>query len=1077
MGRFMMVAAGAVLCAGAAVAAGLTPAELKCEYRTDPMGIDVTVPRLTWILTGDGRGLAQTAYQIVASSSPEALAKDQGDLWDSGKVASDESVLIPWAGAPLTSRTVCHWKVRVWDQDGKPSAWSAPARFSMGLLTPADWTAEWIGYDGALPGDEELLREPMKGASWIWFPEGVPAKDIPACKRWFRKEFTLPKDDPMVKAVLYASADNGAKVSFNGKRAGKGKDPIQGYKRCYEYDVTDLLAPGANVMGVEGQNNAGNAGFIATLEVALKSGALFALNTDGSWKCLKDRPEKGWDTAKFKGRGWVDAEAVAPYGAKPWGKPLGEALYLPPPPQLRHEFAVDKPVRRATVHASAFGIYEMRINGARVGDALFTPGWTDYSKRVYYNTYDVTALLKPGAPNAAAVILADGWYAGHVGLKGRNVYGESPRVLAQLEIEYEDGTTARVVTDGSWKAAYGEIREADLLMGETRDFAKATPGWELAGFDDSTWFPAEVTPRAEVTVPVQAHPGNPVRRMETFAAQKMTEPKPGVFVYDLGQNMVGWAKVAVEGKAGDTVVLRFAEMLQPEDGMLYTIALRAARATDTFRLAADGRAVLEPGFTFHGFRYVEVSGVKTPPALSDVTGVVMNSEIPQTARFEASSPLLTQLAHNIVWGQKGNYLEAPTDCPQRDERLGWTGDAQFFMPTALYTADIGAFHTKWLVDLIEDGQLADGSFPHVAPDVLNEGGAVAWGDAAFICPYLMHRFYGDTRVIERHYANMVRGMEYLEKTSREFIRRDLGFGDWLNLGGGAKDEVICTAYYAYLARLMSEMAGIIGRTDDAARYTALHENIRNAFIKAFVGPDGKILESSQTGYALAFAFDLIPEELRAAAAEQFAAEIARFDNHLATGFIGTPRLLPSLVRAGRSDLAYTLLMNETFPSWLYQVKLGSTTMWERWNGWSPEKGFADPGMNSFNHYAFGAVGEFMYTDVAGIQPGADGFKKIIIRPRPGGGLSSAKLAYRSIRGEVVSDWKIENGRSRVAVAVPANTTAVVCLPTASAEGVIEGGAPVAAAKGLTNPRVEEGEFRCDAASGGYVFEAPYTAAK
>lgn len=1064
--------AAVLLHAGTAVwaAGALTPAELKCEYRVDPAGIGETEPRFTWILKGEGRNLAQQAYRILVADSESALKGDLGTLWDSGKVASAESILIPYTGEPLGSRTACFWKVRVWDQDGRESAWSETARFSIGLLEPEDWSADWIGYDAPEPGDEARQREPLEHSVWIWYPEGVPANEYPSGKRWLRKEFDLPDGAPVEKAMLYASADNAARVNINGKRAGRGQEPIQSHSRSYAYDVTEFVKAGKNAVAVEVENAQGNAGFIAALEVALGGGQTFILKTDKAWKAAKDKPGAGWYQPGFDDKAWAAVSEEAPFGGAPWGKPVRNDGFLPPPPLLRREFAVKPEVKKATLHASAFGIYEARLNGERVGAWHFTPGWSDYRKRVYYNTYDVTPLVKAGAPNALAAVLADGWYAGHVGAKGRGFYGTEPRFMAQLEIEYADGGVERVVTDGSWKAAYGPIREADLFMGEVRDLRLEMPGWDAAGFDDTAWDTVAVTPRAGVSVPVQAYPGNPVGVDQTITAKSVTEPQPGVFVYEMGQNLVGWPRITVEGKAGDKVTVRHAERLQ-EDGMLYTVALRSARATDSYILAKDGGVTLEPGFTFHGFQYVEITGVEKAPAPEQVVGVVLHNDIPRAALFECSDPLLTKLGENIVWGQKGNYLEAPTDCPQRDERLGWTGDAQFFMPTALYTADIGAFHTKWLVDLVQDSQRENGSFADVAPDVGLGSGAVAWGDAALICPYLMHHFYGDTRVISKHYDNMVKGMTFLENSSENFIRKDLGYGDWVNLGGGAKAEVICTAYYAYLARIMAEMAAIIGRDADAARYAELHRNIKDAFIKAFVGGDGKILESSQTGYALAFAFDLIPEELRKVAADRFVEEIERFDWHLATGFIGTPRLLPALTLAGREDVAYRLLMNTTFPSWLYQVTLGSTTMWERWNGWTPEQGFADPGMNSFNHYAFGAVGEYIYDHVAGITPLQTAFKTVQIRPRPGGGLTSARLAHRSIRGEIVSDWKVENGRMRLAVTVPPNTQAVIILPTDRLDQVTEGGAPVSQVFGKA-VRVENGEVCCRTGSGNYVFEAP-----
>ena len=834
--------------------ARVAPVDLRCEYKLDPLGIEVRAPRLTWQLEGTARGAAQSAYRVLVASTLEKLERNAADRWDSGEVASAETVLIPYDGAPLEARAECFWKVRVWDDEGRVSDWSAPAHWSMGLLHPDDWSARWIGYDASAGGVEEV-------------------------------------------AEVEETSD--------------GRPPLD----------------------------------------------------------------------------------------------------LPPPPYLRKEFSAQKTVAKATLYATALGLYETYLNGQRVGEDYFTPGWTDFFYRVYYQTYDVTALLRQGI-NAWGTILADGWYAGYVGFrrlnnldKPRDYYEGVPRFRAQLEITYTDGTSERVITDDSWRAAYGSIREADLLMGERRDLRLRRPGWTETGFDDAGWEAPAVTEGVEILV--QAHPGEPVQRQEELPAQSVNELQPGVFVYDLGQNMVGWVRLRVTGEAGTEVTLRHAEMLA-EDGSLYMAALRQARPIDTYVLPG-GEVVLEPAFTFHGFRYVEVSGLSTPPALEDVTGIVLHSPLRRTGHFECSEPLLDQLHHNIVWGQKGNYLEIPTDCPQRDERLGWTGDAQFFMPTALYTADIGAFFTKWLVDLVQDSQFPAGYFADIAPNIGLGGGAVAWGDAAVICTYLHYRYYGDERIVAEHYEPLVKYLDWLEETSERHVRKKLGYGDWVNLGGGAKDEVICTAYYYYVVTLMAEMASVIGRDDEAAQYAALAAEIRAAFIENFVGDDGSVLESSQTGYALAFTMGLLPAELMDQAADHFVAEIERFDGHLATGFIGTPRLLPGLSRAGRLDTAYDLLLKRTFPSWLYQVTLGATTMWERWDGWTPEKGFQTPGMNSFNHYAFGAVGEFLYEHVGGIRHVTPGFREVVIAPYPGGGLTWARTRYDSIRGTIASSWTHEDG--------------------------------------------------------------------
>ena len=1049
----------------------MSPVHLRTEYRINPTGIEETEPRFSWQLEGTGRNRYQKAFQIMVATSPEALDRDEGALWDTGMVVSSETLHVVYAGAPLASRQRCWWKVRAWDMDDVVSDWSEAAFFSMGLLNPEDWSAQWIGYEKPDALDLDASgTPPIASAQWIWFPEGNPRENAPAGERWFLRAFTLPEDAVAVSARMLITADNAVETWINGEKLNMGRPAMSNFKRVYQQLATALVKPGENLITVKAENGDGPAGMIGALRVILRDGTAVDVFTDNSWKCTDGRPRKEYLALDYDDSAWKSSLELGPFGCTPWTDAAIQTAQFEPVPHLRRAFSVKSGVKQATLYATALGLYAFQLNGDRVGEHYFTPGWTDYRKRLYYHTYDVTKMVRPGEDNVLGALLSNGWYAGHVGLWGSELWGTRPKLMAQLEIEYEDGSRDTIATDGRWRAAHGEIRGADLLMGETRDKRKALEGWGLPKYDDSDWDAVVLDAPEIVPERIQAYPGAPVKHFETLPARSQSEPAPGVYVYDLGQNMVGWARIRVNGSRGQRIQIRFTEMLQ-DNGMIYTDALRGAQATDTYILAGNGVETLEPLFTFHGFRYVEVRGLDAPPALADVEGIVLNADVPITAEFSCSEPLLNQLAHNIRWGLKGNFLEAPTDCPQRDERLGWTGDAQFFMPTALYTADIGAFYTKWLVDLIQDAQLEDGSFAHVSPDVKIGGGAVAWGDAAMICPWLFYQFYGDTRVLERHFDNMVKGMNFLETTSNNYIRDKMGFGDWLNLGGGDKDEFICTAYFAYLADIMAQMADIIGRDADAARYAALHRNIRQAFVDNFVDDEGRILESSQTGYALAFAFDLIPEHLREAAAEHYINEIARFDWHLATGFIGTPRLLPTLSQAGRDDVAYRLLMNTTYPSWLFQVTLGATTMWERWNGWTPDQGFGDPDMNSFNHYAFGAVGEWLYSRVAGIRPDAPGFARVNIAPVPGGGLTQAGMTYRSIRGTIVSEWKIEDGIFILNVEIPANVTALVCIPTNAPDAVTEGGTTLEAA-GIPLIATDEESVSCRIGSGTYRFEAP-----
>ena len=752
---------------------------------------------------------------------------------------------------------------------------------------------------------------------------------------------------------------------------------------------------------------------------------------------------------------------------------------LAPSPYLRKGFSLYKPVSRARLYATARGVYELYLNGSRVGDDVLAPGWTDYDQRVQYQTYDVTPLLAEGQ-NALGAVLGDGWFAGFVGFDPKHrgaLYGPRPQLLAQLNVEYEDGTTESLATDGSWRCSTGPILYSDLLVGESYDARREMPGWAEPGLDDSGWYGVEVEEIGDTNLVAQPDEG--IRVTEELEAKTVTEPESGPYVFDLGRNMVGWVRLKVEGEAGTEVTLRHAEALNP-DGTIYTENLRSARQVDTYILKGDGEEVYEPRFTFHGFRYVEVTGYPGELPLGAVTGRVVHSATPSSGSFECSSPMVSRLQENIVWGQRGNFLSIPTDCPQRDERLGWTGDAQVFVRTASFHMDVAAFFGKWMVD-VEDAQSPEGAFPDVAPLLRGSGlidlrwGAPAWGDAGVIVPWTIYRTYDDTRIVERHYSAMTRWMEYLREANPDLVRKNRmgnNYGDWLSPKGDlTPKDLLATAYWAYDAGLMAEMAGAIGRHDDAREYRDLNENIKAAFEEAYVSPDGRIQGDTQTCYLLALHMELLPEDLRSAAAEHLVRSIEREDWHLSTGFAGVGYLCPVLTEAGYADVAYRLLENETYPSWGYTVKNGATTIWERWDGWTEENGFQSPNMNSFNHYSLGSVGEWLYRYVAGIDqdPGGTGYERILVRPRPGGGLTSARARYDSIRGTISSEWEISDGAFRLKTTVPANTTATVYVPASDGAGVTEGGGPAGEAEGVEFLREEKGAAVFAVGSGEYEF--------
>lgn len=1073
----------------------LSVAELRCEYRRDPAGIDVVRPRLSWILNSAKRGERQTAYQVLVASSPERLTAHQGDLWDSGRVASDSTIQVEYAGKALASRQRCYWSVRTWGVDGKASDWSAPAFWSMGLLAPSDWHASWIGYDAAYevpttdPAHEDELKYHIQGLKWVRYPM---KQTRPGATTLLRTGFTLPVDRKVTRAVAALYADNVCIASVNGQEIGQAVR----WDRTARLSAASALRPGPNSFALKvTENDLLPPCVIGRLVISFDTGADMVVPVDGSWKTLQpasgQKIESGWDRPEFDptsdsavAGGWRSAEA---FDGTPWRGPAPVAdVARVPVPYLRKAFTIAQPVKKATAYVTALGAYELRINGQKVGKDVLTPGWTEYRKRVLYQTYDVTGLLHPGG-NALGAMLGDGWYASVLAHLGkRNHYGGRPRLLAQLVLEMADGTTQTIGTDASWKASYGPLLHADLLIGCEYDARQVLTGWDRPGYDASRWA-SVVTTKAPDGLQVQAAVAEPSRVLEELPAKRLTQPAPGCWTFDLGQNMVGWARIKVHGTAGQRITVRHGEMLNP-DCTLYTANLRSCPATDFYILSGKGDAkgdaagveTLEPAFTFHGFRYVEIRGLApgTKPTLEMVTGRVVHSDMERTGTFTCSSHLLNRLYENIIWGQKGNYLEVPTDCPQRDERMGWTGDTQFFVPTAAYNYDVAPFFTRWLT-ICEDDQNPDGTFPHVVPDIMGGGGSTAWGDAALLCAYQIYLTYGDTRLIATHFPAMERYMRWLgTKTNEKGISNVGGFGDWLNLGGGADGKAIDTAYHVYLCRIMAEMARAIGRTDAAESYTRLHDACKAAFQRTYLQPDGSLTGCSQTGYALAFTMGLLPDDPATVklASEKYVEEIHRFHDHLATGFIGTPRLLPGLNAAGRNDIAYKLLLTETYPSWLYQVTLGATTMWERWNAWTPDGGFGDVSMNSFNHYAFGAVGEYLYDAVGGIRPGSPGYKSIVIRPVIESGLTWAKTTFRSPHGPIATSWKRTGNKITLEVTIPTNTTATIYLPTIDATPVTESGKPLplhatgpSGIEGIHSVRMEKETAIITASAGTYLF--------
>ena len=790
-----------------------------------------------------------------------------------------------------------------------------------------------------------------------------------------------------------------------------------------------------------------------------------------TWKTSADAT-KGWKGPGFDDSHWKSSFEIAAFGQGTWGN-VASAAEPQPVPILRKEFKLaDKPVASARLYVTALGLYKILINGRMANDHFLAPDWTDYRKRVRYQVYDVTSRVRQGE-NVMLVGLGSGWYCGHIGNGGYQFFGTAPALLAQLEVTYADGATKRIISDANWKTHASPIVSADFFLGESCDpKGAAAMNFADVGLDDSSWPNAVV--RHEAPRKIEAQVMQPVRELAKLKPKAITEPKGGHWTFDMGQNMVGVVRLNVRASEGTKITIRHAEMLNP-DGTIYTTNLRGAPSVDTFVCGGNGAESWAPAFTFHGFRYVEVTGLPKKPNLDTITGIVIGTDTPRAGEFSCSDPRLNQLQSNIQWGQRGNYVSIPTDCPQRDERLGWMGDAQVFIRTATTNADVAAFFTKWLVD-VDDGQSPEGAYGDVSPNTMGGKGTPAWADAGVICPWTIYQVYDDRRILEKHLPAMTKWVEWCRTHSTGLIRdHDRGgdYGDWLSIGADTPKDLIGTAYFAYSTDLLARSYRAVGDEANAAKYQRLFQDIKAAFNKRYVKPDGRIHGNTQCCYAMALKFNLLPDELRPKAVKYLEDDIRAKGWHLSTGFVGVSYLLPVLTQAGKIDTAYRLLTQDTFPSWLFSVKHGATTIWERWDGWTPEKGFQNPGMNSFNHYALGSCGQWLFDTVAGIGLDSDrpGYKHIIIHPRVGGGLNKAAATLNSIHGWIVSSWAKKDGTLTLNVTVPANTTATVYVPAANSDAVRESGKPAAEAEGVKLLRTAHGEVVFEVQSGEYHFTA------
>ncbi len=1067
----ILFAAAQLLAAGS-----VHPARLRCEYRENPQGIDAAEPRLSWELTAADaklRGMKQTAYRIVVSSSPVQLHANSFDLWDSGKVDSAQSTQVVYRGKPLASGAMAAWRVQVWDQDGRAGNWSSAAQWTMGLLHKEDWQGKWIGREERSDyRNPESVYHLLDGARWIWDTAGAQTT-APAGDAYFRAAFRLPADRKITRAFCIAGGDSRTDVYLNGNPVAlhtSGIPPI--------LDIAARLQPGENVLAIRGAHSQSDrpAGAIAVVRVEFESGDPLIVQTSNQWRA-SDKVEDGWQKPAYLDTAWQPAVELGSYGMAPWDALGMTAEHRLAARMLRKEFTIDKKLRRATIHFAGLGLSELYVNGAKVQDHVLSPGLTDYDKHTLYVTYELTRLIE--GRNAIGLILGNGRYYAPRLQPGTRDFG-FPKAIVQLNLEFEDGTRSSIVSDESWKlTTAGPIRANNEYDGEEYDARKEIPGWDRPGFDDSSWEPAQVV--AGPSGVLAAEMAEPLRVVETIHAISVKQLKPGIWIFDMGQNMVGWCAMHLEGPAGTRVTFRHAETLQA-DGSLYTDNLRSARAEDVYILKGGGER-FEPRFTYHGFRFVEVTGLTSAPAASSLEGRVVHDDMEKTADFTSSNTLLNQIHHNVFWGIRGNYRSIPTDCPQRDERQGWLGDRSQVSRSESYMFDVAAFYSKWSMDLA-DSQRPDGGISDVSPNywpLYNDD--LTWPSTLIFVPGMLYDQYGDRRVLERYYPAMRRWLDHIRTFAENGLISKDQYADWCVPPEDPKlihsqdparvtdKTLIASSYYYELLRTIARYARILDKPTEAADLERLATQVNSAFQLRFFKPaEGFYGNGTQTSSILPLYFQMTPQESRAPVLASLARNITEVTHgHVGTGLVGAQWLMRTLSDNGRSDLAYEIATQKTYPGWGYMVEKGATTIWELWNGDT-----ADPAMNSGNHVMqIGDLAVWMYEYLAGIRsdPEQPGFRHAVIHPYPAGDLTFVRASHRSLYGMLSSSWKRDANAFTLDVSVPPNTTATIWLPAKDAALVTESGKPIAKARGVRFVKSEDGAAVFEVESGNYAFKA------
>ena len=1031
-----------------------TVVHLRCEYLENPLGIDQTNPRLSWFMESNERGEIQTAYEIIVASTPELLAKNAGDFWDSGEVKSDRNALITYAGKALTSRVCCYWKVRVWDKDGKPSAWSQPAMWSMGLLNPEDWQAKWIGKD-------ESQSTPLDGVQWIWFPEGNPAESAPTGTRYFRRTINLPPGQRIISATCSITADDAFALTINGRQAGVGND----WREIKNLDVTSFLQIGKNELFITATNcgdAASPAGLICMLRVELGDGTIIETASDGHWQASMDQTI------------WSPAMVLGEYGMNPWRKVGSESNSLPAR-YLRREFRVEKRVARATAYVCGLGFFDFYLNGRKVSDHIMDPALSDYAKVAYYVTFDVTHQIQAGR-NAIGVVLGNGrFYAPRQAGPITTLNYGFPKLFMQIEVEYADGTKTLVVSDEDWRLSTdGPIRANNEYDGEIYDARKEMPGWDCPGFNDSKWEAANM-----VTAPggvLRAQMIEPMRVTQTIEPVGITNPAPGVYIVDFGQNFYGTMRIKASAPRGTQVSMVSAYSLKP-DGMLKTADNRNARCMDVYTFKGIGVETWNPCFKGQGFRRIQIRGFPGKPNIANFEGLVIHTDVEPVGEFECSNELINRIHMAMRWGMRMFLRSAPLD-PDRDERQAWMGDPARDAESEAYNFNVAPFYTKWMDD-VRVSERQDGTIPDVSMYWV-WGDGVEWPSVFTIIPDWFVDFYDDQGVAKQNYQAMKKWVLSMRRHELpDGTLQGTSYGDWCDTStmdgrvgesGSTPRELVSSAYQYHNYRIMERLAGKFGELDDKAEFIRLADNLRSAFNKKFLDSKTHTYQgNTQCGYVLALEFGLVPEEQRSAAISNLVDDIlVKHGGHLSVGLIGMQWLMQTLTDVGHADVAWTIATQTTRPSWGYMISKGATTIWERW-----DMDTRDPGMNSEALLIqAGNLDAWFYEALAGInmEPQSD-CKHIVIRPRLLGDLTWVKAHFDSSSGRIVSGWALDGNKFTMNITIPPNITATVYVPAKSAETVTEEGKSAGRESGIRFVRAEDGVCIFEVDSGRYEFKS------